>query len=96
MEITRGSVVIAKAGRDKGKAFAVIEVQSDREVLIADGKRRPIEHPKRKNVIHLQMTRTTVDCITTNRQLRHFLQNCRVGVCSHRDAEGVENRIQEA
>ncbi len=93
MDITKGSVVIAKAGRDKGKAFAVIEVLGGREVLIADGKRRPIERPKRKNVIHLQMTRTTVDCITTNRQLRNVLQNCRVGACSHRDAEGVENRI---
>lgn len=74
MEITKGSVVIAKAGRDKGKAFAVIEVLGDREVLIADGKRRPIERPKRKNVIHLQMTRTAVDCITTNRQLRNILK----------------------
>ena len=75
MDITKGSVVIAKAGRDKGKAFAVIEVLSGREVLIADGKRRPIERPKRKNVIHLQSTRTTVDCITTNRQLRNFLRS---------------------
>ena len=74
MEITKGSVVIAKAGRDKGKAFAVIDVLGDREVLIADGKRRPIERPKRKNVIHLQMTRTTVDCVTTNRQLRNILK----------------------
>ncbi|MBK6088230.1 MULTISPECIES: KOW domain-containing RNA-binding protein [Ruminococcus] len=74
MDITKGSVVIAKAGRDKGRAFAVIEVLSDREVLIADGKRRPIERPKRKNVIHLQGTNTTVDCITTNRQLRNILK----------------------
>ena len=74
MEITKGSVVIAKAGRDKGKAFAVIDVLGDREVLIADGKRRPIERPKRKNVIHLQRTHTTVDCITTNRQLRNILK----------------------
>lgn len=74
MEITKGSVVIAKAGRDKGKAFAVIDVLSDREVLIADGKRRPIERPKRKNVIHLQRTHTTVDCVTTNRQLRNILK----------------------
>ena len=74
MDITKGSVVIAKAGRDKGRAFAVIEVLSDREVLIADGRCRPIERPKRKNVIHLQGTNTTVDCITTNRQLRNILK----------------------
>lgn len=74
MDIVKGTVVIAKAGRDKGKAFAVTEVLNDREVLIADGKRRPLERPKRKNVIHLQATRTTADCISTNRQLRVFLK----------------------
>ena len=74
MDIVKGSVVIAKAGRDKGKAFVVAEVLDPRTVLIADGKRRPIERPKRKNVIHLQMTHTTVDCITTNRQLRNILK----------------------
>ncbi len=74
MDITKGSVVIAKAGRDKGRAFAVTEVLDQRTVLIADGKSRPIERPKRKNIIHLQATHTTVDCITTNRQLRIFLK----------------------
>lgn len=74
MDIVKGSVVIAKAGRDKGKAFAVTEILSDREVLIADGRSRPLERPKRKNIIHLQATATTVDCITTNRQLRIFLK----------------------
>ena len=73
--IAQGSVVIAKAGRDKGRAFAVIKVLDDRTVLIADGKSRPIERPKRKNVIHLQATGTTVDRITTNRQLRIFLSD---------------------
>ena len=79
MDIAKGSVVIAKAGRDKGKAFAVTQVLSDREVLIADGKSRPIERPKRKNIIHLQATGTTVDCITTNRQLRIFLKTFQTG-----------------
>ena len=74
MDITKGSVVIAKAGRDKGGAFVVTEVISPREALIADGKRRPIERPKRKNVIHLQATSTVIDRITTNRQLRNFLR----------------------
>ena len=75
MDIAKGSVVIAKAGRDKGKAFAVLEVLDDRTVLIADGRSRPIERPKRKNVLHLQATRATVDCVTTNRQLRIFLKD---------------------
>ena len=75
MEIEKGSVVIAKAGRDKGMAFAVVEVIDPRTVLIADGKRRLIEKPKRKNVIHLQATRTVADCVTTNRQLRNLLKD---------------------
>ena len=75
MNITQGTVVIAKAGRDKGKAFAVTAVLDERTVLIADGKRRPIERPKRKNVLHLQATSTTVDCVTTNRQLRMILKD---------------------
>ncbi len=74
MDIAAGSVVIAKAGRDKGMAFAVTQLLDSRTVLIADGKRRPLERPKRKNVIHLQATGTSVDCFTTNRQLRIFLK----------------------
>ena len=74
MDIAKGSVVIAKAGRDKGKAFAVTEVLDARTVLIADGRSRKLERPKRKNVLHLQATGTTADCVTTNRQLRIFLK----------------------
>lgn len=74
MDIVKGSVVIAKAGRDKGRAFAVTDVISEREVLIADGKSRPLERPKRKNVIHLQATSTVIDHATTNRQLRNLLR----------------------
>ena len=76
MDITKGSVVIAKAGRDKGKAFVVIDIPDSRTVLIADGKRRPLERPKRKNIIHLQPTHTSIDRITTNRQLRIILRSC--------------------
>ena len=73
MDMHEGTVVIAKAGRDKGRAFAVTKILDNKTVLIADGKSRPLERPKRKNIIHLQMTAATVDCITTNRQLRIFL-----------------------
>ena len=79
MNIEKGSVVIAKAGRDKGKAFVVLEVQNARFALIADGKRRPIERPKRKNLLHLQATAAATDCITTNRQLRVFLKDYNTG-----------------
>ena len=75
MDIVKGRVVIAKAGRDKGRAFVVVEMIDDRTALIADGKTRPLERPKRKNVLHLQATSTDIDCNTTNRQLRINLKN---------------------
>ena len=74
MEIKKGSVVIAKAGRDKGKAFTVVDVENNRSVWIADGKRRSLDRPKRKNVIHLQATAALYDGEMTNRQLRIFLK----------------------
>lgn len=75
MDIVKGRVVIAKAGRDKGKAFVVVGIIDDRTVLLADGKSRPLERPKRKNTLHLQATSTDIDCVTTNRQLRIMLKN---------------------
>lgn len=75
MNIDKGSVVIAKAGRDKGKAFVVTQIVDSRTVLIADGKSRPLERPKRKNTIHLQATRVSVDRVINNRQLRTILRD---------------------
>ncbi len=75
MDIIKGSVVIAKAGRDKGKPFVVTEMIDRRFAVIADGRRRPLERPKKKNLIHLQATAAAIDCVTTNRQLRIALKD---------------------
>lgn len=56
MEITVGTVIISKAGRDKGKFMVVTEVMSKKAVVI-DGKERPIERPKLKNIKHIAYTR---------------------------------------
>ena len=42
-----GRVVLAKAGRDKGKAFIIIQRLDADYVLIADGKGRSINKPKK-------------------------------------------------
>lgn len=52
MEISRACVVRSKAGRDKGGLFYVLKVQGD-FALIADGRRRRVEAPKRKRLKHL-------------------------------------------
>ncbi|MCI8497756.1 MAG: hypothetical protein HFE85_05865 [Clostridiales bacterium] len=45
-------------------------------VLVADGKERPIERPKRKNSRHVQATSTLLsDCsLSTNREIRKALR----------------------
>jgi len=51
-----GRVVVAKAGRDKGKAFIIIQRLDDDYVFIADGVRRTVDNPKKKKVKHLKAT----------------------------------------
>ena len=63
MTISTGSVVRAKAGRDKGKYFVVVFAESDEYVLICDGKRRKVDKPKRKKRKHLAETGKTATLI---------------------------------
>ncbi|MFY9258659.1 MAG: KOW domain-containing RNA-binding protein [Dethiobacteria bacterium] len=53
-ELRPGQLVRSRAGRDKGRHYLVIRVISPREVLLSDGRRRPLSRPKKKNVAHLQ------------------------------------------
>ena len=54
METDRSSLIVSKAGRDKGQLFFVLETDGD-YVLIADGKGRKLEKPKRKKKKHIQI-----------------------------------------
>ena len=47
-----GWLVRAEAGRDKGGLFCVVGMEGDL-LLLADGKRRKVLHPKRKKLGHL-------------------------------------------
>lgn len=53
MEPRKADIVLSTAGRDQGKLFYVIGTEGA-YVLIADGKGRPLEHPKRKKLKHIQ------------------------------------------
>lgn len=55
MIIEEGSIVWAKAGRDKGKFFVVLKADKH-YCFIADGKTRKLMAPKKKNRIHLSGT----------------------------------------
>lgn len=68
-DIKVGQVVISKAGRDKEGFFVVLEVIDDRYLLLADGKRRTLDNPKRKKAMHLQITHSLVDLKPEDRPL---------------------------
>jgi len=53
-EISRSDIVISMAGRDQGKLFYVIGTEGV-YVLIANGKDRKLEHPKRKKLKHVRL-----------------------------------------
>lgn len=77
MEIVKGMVVKAIAGRDKGIYFVVTEILDDRKyVLISDGRTRKLSGPKKKSIKHLKMTGTVIDINDiTNKKLKMVLKN---------------------
>ncbi len=60
--IKLGDVVVATAGRDKGKSFIVVFQEND-IAYIVDGKTRKVKTPKKKNVKHLKkvLTESQID-----------------------------------
>lgn len=75
MELEIGRIVCSKAGRDQGGWFAVVGREGE-YFLLADGKERPLERPKRKRRIHLSVTNTVLEesSMRSNRELRRALQ----------------------
>lgn len=70
----KGQIVCSKAGRDKGYYMVAIE-EEESFVFVCDGKERPLERPKRKNIKHLMFTNTVLseDGYKTNKSLRKSL-----------------------
>ncbi len=82
MELARGTIVRSKAGRDSESFLVVLEVFED-FILVADGKERPIERPKRKSHKHIALTRgiLTEEQLLTNRAVRHALSDFKSHTC---------------
>lgn len=74
MEIRLGSIVRSRAGHDKDRFYAVLELDKD-SCVIADGKLRRVEKPKRKNLKHVAATggMISIEPLPTNRELRRAL-----------------------
>ena len=54
MDIVKANIVTSTAGRDKGEVFFVLATEGD-FLLLADGKTRPVERPKRKRRKHVEL-----------------------------------------
>lgn len=75
MNIVKGSIVRVKAGHDKNGYFVVLE-REGKFAYIADGRRRKVEAPKKKSVIHLAPTNTVIEgSIETNPQAKRILND---------------------
>ena len=55
-----GSVVISKAGRDRGRPFLVVGVVDDDFVMVANGALRKMDRQKKKRRKHLKPTGAVV------------------------------------
>ena len=58
MDISKSDIIMSLAGRDKGKLFYVMDIEEN-YVLIADGKGRKLENPKRKKLKHVRRVSRT-------------------------------------
>ncbi|MCI1955578.1 MAG: KOW domain-containing RNA-binding protein [Oscillospiraceae bacterium] len=74
MDFVRGRVVRSRAGRDGGGFFVVLG-SDGRGAVVCDGKRRSLEHPKKKNLRHLAATGTALpeSLMQTDRSIRRAL-----------------------
>ena len=93
MDIVKANVVISTAGRDKGEPFFVLGTEGD-FLLLADGKTRPVERPKRKRRKHAKLDRSDGGSLSgrirsseqiTNSELRKAIAALRGG---NQDQEG--------
>ncbi|MBQ9709179.1 MAG: KOW domain-containing RNA-binding protein [Clostridia bacterium] len=53
--IERGTLVESLAGHDKGETFAIINLVDGNYVLVANGKTRKVNNPKRKKLKHVKL-----------------------------------------
>ena len=72
--LEKGTVVKSLAGRDKGKLLAIVKSDENR-VLVCDGKERPVDRPKSKNIRHVEYVGASIkeDETATDRKLKKAL-----------------------
>lgn len=76
MDIKKGCIVKAMAGRDINKFFLTIK-DDERTCYIVDGKLRKLDSPKKKNKKHLAPTLkiVNIDDYKTDKSIRELLHD---------------------
>ncbi|MFD1954058.1 KOW motif-containing protein [Paenibacillus thailandensis] len=78
-----GQIVKVLRGKEEGSLAVVIRIEDDRFVWIADGDKRRFDHPKKKNVLHLELQEAVSSEVVnsmnetgrvTNAKLRYAIQ----------------------
>lgn len=79
--IETGSIVWSKSGHDSGSFYLVVKVENG-FAYIADGRRRKLNAPKRKNMRHLSLVNRTVDVaeMDTDKKIRRVLWDYNFGL----------------
>ena len=95
MDIVKSNIVKSTAGRDEGDLFFVLDTQEE-FLLLADGKRRRVESPKRKKRKHVSCVDESHSVVAekirssekiTNSELRKALAACTGS--GNQDQEGL-------
>ena len=68
-----GTFVRSRAGHDRGRIYAVIGF-TDESVLLADGKIRTLDRPKRKNRKHVCVLKAGCESLVDDRTIRESLK----------------------
>ncbi len=66
VDLKPGQLVRSLAGRDKGKHYLVLEKLDHKHVLLVNGRSRPVERPKKKNIVHLQQYERRAELVNFN------------------------------
>ncbi|MDO5301749.1 MAG: KOW domain-containing RNA-binding protein [Tissierellia bacterium] len=60
-QVRTGQVVKSKAGRDQDQFFVVLDIVDEQYLMLVDGRRRTLSHPKKKKFKHVAFTKTFVE-----------------------------------
>ncbi len=80
-QIQVGSIVKSKSGHDSGSFYLVIDMKQS-FAWIVDGRRRKLEKPKKKNILHLNKTNQIVNVtdFDTDKKIRRVLWDYNFGL----------------